>query len=102
MILTTTYSCCPISIHASETSGSREDGDGEDSIAAPLEQVQYSYSVVNNGTVTLTNLTVADTVIDGVVCSMLSLSPGESFPCFDNTYLVRICMKLVLLMEATT
>ena len=93
--------CGPISIHASETSGSRQDGDGEDAIAALLEQVQYSYSVANNGTVTLTNLTVFDTVIDGAVCSKLSLSPGESFPCFDNSHLVRICVKLVLLIEAT-
>lgn len=72
----------------SETSGLWNDGTGEDGIAAPLDEVHYTYTVLNNGTVTLTNLTITDIVIVDTVCSEQSLPPGESFTCEDNIYLV--------------
>lgn len=75
----------------SETSGLWNHEDGDVGIAAPLDEVHYTYTVLNNGTVTLTNFVVTDTVIVGTVCSESSLSPGKSFTCGDNIYLVSTC-----------
>lgn len=81
----------PCFVFFAETSGLWNDGAGDDGIAAPLDEVHYTYNVLNNGTVTLTNFTVTDTVIVGTVCSEPSLPPGESFTCDANTYLVSAC-----------
>ena len=65
------------------------DGVEDDGVAAILDEVHYNYHVFNNGTVTLMNMTIADSVIAGPVCDKPILAPGESFACYDNTYLVR-------------
>ncbi|CAM9230892.1 unnamed protein product [Scytosiphon promiscuus] len=71
-----------------ETSGTWYDGEEGDGIASPLDEVRYAYVVLNNGTVTLANLTVQDAAVGGMVCSQPTLSPGESFTCQSDTYFV--------------
>lgn len=74
-----------------ETRGIWHDGEEDDGIPSPHDEVHYTYVVLNDGTVTLNNLTVSDAVVGGTVCSKPTLSPGDSFTCQDETYRVRDC-----------
>lgn len=60
-----------------------------DALAAPNEEISYVYTISNTGTVTLSNTTVRDAALSGVVCSKSTLAPGDSFICGDHSYLVR-------------
>lgn len=72
----------------SETSGRWHDGDEEDGTAAPTEEIRYTYTVFNDGNVTLTNIVVTDENIGETVCSEARVAPGESFTCSDHAYTV--------------
>ncbi len=65
------------------------DGVEDDGVAAIFDEVHYTYNVLNNGTITLTNMAIADSVVGGTVCAKPSLAPAEAFSCYDNTYMVR-------------
>lgn len=75
----------------SETSGVLHSEAGNNEVAALLDKVNYTYVVTNNGTVTLTDFNVTDEVIAGTVCSNTTLAPGQTFKCYNNTYMVSIC-----------
>lgn len=46
----------------------------------------YTYTVQNIGDVTLTNLSVVDTVLGTITCTPTVLAPGESATCTEATY----------------
>lgn len=64
------------------------DGDEADGIAAPMEEILYTYTVFNDGTVTLKDILVTDEKLGGAVCSETSVAPGKSVTCSDLTYTV--------------
>ncbi len=53
----------------------------------PGETLTYSFSVENNGSVTLTNVTVTDPLIPGLSCPITDLDPGQTQTCTGD-YLV--------------
>lgn len=71
-----------------ESSEYWRDGDEGDGIAAPTEQIFYTYTVFNDGTVTLRDIVVTDDKLGGTVCSETSVAPGKSVTCSDHAYTV--------------
>lgn len=76
---------------SAETTGIWHGGEEDDGLASPLDEVHYTHVVLNNGTVTLANLTVSDAVVGDIVCSQPTLAPQDFFACGDDTYLVSAC-----------
>jgi LPXTG-site transpeptidase (sortase) family protein len=61
------------------------------SVSAAGDIVTYTFSVQNTGNVTLTNITLSDSLLSGLSCTAIaSLAPGasQSFTCTGNTYTV--------------
>jgi large repetitive protein len=60
-------------------------------VTAVGDVVTYTFSVQNTGNVTLTNLTLSDSLLSGLNCTTIaSLAPNasQSFTCTGNTYTV--------------
>ena len=63
-----------------------ENGDGSVDVG---ETISYTFTVTNNGTVTLTDVTVTDQISGSVTCPTTPLAPGASMTCFgDNPHTV--------------
>lgn len=52
------------------------------------DQVVYTFTVTNNGNVTLANITVTDPKVGPVLCSSDPLAPGQSRTCAPRTYVL--------------
>jgi uncharacterized repeat protein (TIGR01451 family) len=66
----------------------------DDTAAAPGgvvnagDTITYTFSVQNTGNVTLTDISVTDTLLPGLICTIASLSPGSTLGCTaaENIY----------------
>jgi uncharacterized repeat protein (TIGR01451 family) len=57
-------------------------------VTALGQQLTYSFVVTNSGNQTVTDITVTDPLLPGLVCSIASLAPGADLACADTSYIV--------------
>ncbi|SFR64384.1 beta strand repeat-containing protein [Litoreibacter janthinus] len=55
--------------------------DGPDTFLAVNEVIDYTFTVVNDGNVTITSVSITDTLIPNVTCPITNLAPGASDTC---------------------
>ncbi len=73
-------------------SASTADMNGNTITGDPGDTITYTFSVKNTGTVALTNVTVSDPLLMGMVCTPIAtLAPGATGPvnCAGNTFVIK-------------
>lgn len=62
--------------------------DGDDTFLAVNDMIDYTFTIVNDGNVTLTGVTISDDLIPNVACPISDLAPGATETCTAQ-YVVR-------------
>ncbi|WP_286957822.1 DUF7507 domain-containing protein [Brevibacterium sp. UBA7493] len=70
-----------------KTAADGEDRDGSGTASAG-DTIDYSFTVTNTGTVTISDLTIDDPLLDEVTCDPSAVAPGESVTCTAAPYVL--------------
>ncbi|GAB3312298.1 hypothetical protein GCM10027298_37400 [Epidermidibacterium keratini] len=75
-------------LDVSKSAGALRDVDGSNT-ATEGDEIDYTVTVTNTGTVTVTGITVNDPLLGGeLTCGATDLAPGESLTCGPTTYTI--------------
>ncbi|MBU8579246.1 DUF11 domain-containing protein [Brevibacterium luteolum] len=70
-----------------KTAADGEDRDGSGTASAG-DTIDFSFTVTNTGTVTISDLTIDDPLLDEVTCDPSAVAPGESVTCTAAPYVL--------------